>query len=181
VGLLALIAGTVSNLHMHLLVELPSVSPAGWRRWMSVDGMIVAASTTLLADSRAGSQGGYLPRALLVIFSSASLGANVAVAEPTTTGRVITARPSFSLIAAYELLMRQVRRVAQDAGPRQLARRSPGRAVMAAVAREPVPAGGILTPDRRMAGRDMQREAGEPGRGRLAAVGQGHREPIRSA
>ena len=35
---------------------------------------------------------------------------HVAVAEPTATGRVIAAWPSFALIAAYELLMRQVRR-----------------------------------------------------------------------
>jgi hypothetical protein len=54
VGLLALIAGTVSYLHMHLLVELRG--QPGWVAALtplSVDGMIVAASTTLLADSRA--------------------------------------------------------------------------------------------------------------------------------
>jgi uncharacterized protein DUF2637 len=76
---------------------------------LSVDGMIVAASTTLLSDSRSGSRGGVLPWALLVVGSVASLAANVAVAEPTVTGRVIAAWPSFALIAAYELLMRQVR------------------------------------------------------------------------
>ena len=80
---------------------------------MSVDGMIVAASTTLLADSRSGGRGGFLPWALLAAGSVASLAANVAVAEPTATGRVIAAWPSFSLIAAYELLMRQVRRAAE--------------------------------------------------------------------
>ena len=55
-----------------------------------------------------------MPWALLVAGSAASLAANVAVAEPTMTGRVIAAWPSFSLIAAYELLMRQVRRAAED-------------------------------------------------------------------
>jgi hypothetical protein len=78
----------------------------------SVDGMIVAASTTLLADSRAGERGGMLPWALLVAGSSASLAANVAVAQPTAVGRVIAAWPSFALIGAYEMLMRQVRRSA---------------------------------------------------------------------
>jgi hypothetical protein len=43
-----------------------------------------------------------LPWALLVAGSAASLAANVAVADPTATGRVIAAWPSFSLIAAYE-------------------------------------------------------------------------------
>ena len=79
---------------------------------LSVDGMIVAASTALLADSRSGGRGGLLPWALLVTGSVASLAANVAVAEPTATGRVIAAWPSFALIGSYELLMRQVRRAA---------------------------------------------------------------------
>jgi Protein of unknown function (DUF2637) len=60
--MLALIAATVSYLHMHLLVEVhgqpgrvAALTP------LSVDGMIVAASTTLLADSRSGGRGGILP------------------------------------------------------------------------------------------------------------------------
>jgi hypothetical protein len=59
VGLLALIVGTVSYLHMHLLAELHG--QPGWVAALtplSVDGMIVAASTTLLADSRAGERTG---------------------------------------------------------------------------------------------------------------------------
>jgi hypothetical protein len=110
VALLALIAGTVSYLHMHTLVGLHG--QPGWVAALtplSVDGMIVAASTTLLADSRSGSKGGALPWALLVIGSVASLAANVAVAEPTLIGRVIAAWPSFALTASYELLIRQVR------------------------------------------------------------------------
>jgi hypothetical protein len=57
--LLALIAGTVSYLHMHRLVELHG--QPGWVAVLtpfSVDGMIVAASITLLADSRTGRRGG---------------------------------------------------------------------------------------------------------------------------
>jgi hypothetical protein len=125
VALLALIAGTVSYLHMHLLVELHG--QPGWVAALtplSVDGMIVAASTTLLADSRSGGKGGVLPWALLVAGSVASLAANVAVAEPTLIGRVIAAWPSFALTASYELLTRQVRRGAAptesaDGQPRQ--------------------------------------------------------------
>ena len=67
VALLALIAGTVSYLHMHLLVA--RYGQPGWVAALtplSVDGMIVAASTTLLADSRCGRAGGALPWALLV-------------------------------------------------------------------------------------------------------------------
>jgi hypothetical protein len=115
VTILALIAGTVSYLHMHALVVLHG--QPGWVAALtplSVDGMIVAASTTLLAESRSGQRGGALPWVLLVIGSVASLAANVAVAEPTAVGRVIAAWPSFALIGSYELLMRQVRRAAAD-------------------------------------------------------------------
>jgi Protein of unknown function (DUF2637) len=55
VALLVLIARTVSYLHRTTLVELhgqPGLVAA--LTPFSVDGMIVAASTTLLADSRAG-------------------------------------------------------------------------------------------------------------------------------
>src|SRR5580658_4653087 len=65
VALLALIAGTVSYLHMHTLVALHG--QPGWVAALtplSVDGMIVAASTTLLADSRSGVRG-QLPAASL--------------------------------------------------------------------------------------------------------------------
>jgi Protein of unknown function (DUF2637) len=116
VALLAAIASTVSYLHMHELVA--SHGQPGWVAALtplSVDGMIVAASTTLLADSRSGSKGGVLPWVLLGIGSVASLAANVAVAEPSMTGRVIAAWPSFALIGSYELLMRQVRRTAAGA------------------------------------------------------------------
>jgi hypothetical protein len=114
VTVLALIAGTVSYMHMHELVALHG--QPGWVAALtplSVDGMIVAASTTLLADSRSGLGGGVLLWVLLVIGSAASLAANVAVAEPTLIGRMVAAWPSFALIGSYELLMRQVRRALQ--------------------------------------------------------------------
>ena len=92
VALLALIAGAVSYLHMHTLVALHG--QPGWVAALtplSVGGMIVAASTTLLADSRSGRTDEALPWALLVAGSIASLAANVAVAKPTAIGRVIAA------------------------------------------------------------------------------------------
>jgi hypothetical protein len=125
VALLAVIAGTVSYLHMHLLVA--AHGQPGWVAALtplSVDGMIVAASTTLLADSRSGSRGGSLPWLLLAAGSIASLAANVAVAEPTVTGRVIAAWPSFALIGSYELLMRQIRATATVSAPRRRTARS---------------------------------------------------------
>jgi Protein of unknown function (DUF2637) len=128
VALLALIAGTVSYLHMHMLVAL--YGQPGWVAALtplSVDGMILAASATLLADSRSGRRGGMPPWALLVAGSVASLAANVAVAEPALIGRVIAAWPSFALTASFELLTRQVRRGAAGAVGSAREERGPGR------------------------------------------------------
>jgi hypothetical protein len=104
--------------------------------------MIVAASTTLLADSRSGRKGGGLAWALLVAGSVANLAANVAVAEPTVIGRVIAAWPSFALTAC-ELLTRQVRRSATGV-------QADGK-----VETRPRPA----RPGRRVSGRDLQQRA----------------------
>jgi len=115
VGLLALIAGVVSFGHMHELArEAGERSLTAALIPFSVDGMIVASSMSLLVDSRAGRRGGVLPWTLLVLGSAASLAANVAAAVPTAEGRVIAAWPSFALMGAYELLMRQVRHAASS-------------------------------------------------------------------
>src|SRR5215831_11661586 len=147
VGLLALIAGTVSYLHMHTLVAWHG--QPGWVAALtpfSVDGMIVAASTTLLAESRSGGKGGVLPWALLVAGSVASLAANVAVAEPTLIGRVIAAWPSFALTASYELLTRQVRRGAAPAESGDGQPRRPRTAPVTSVKRAPTAGLRLLPP-----------------------------------
>lgn len=117
VALLALIAGVVSFGHVHELALA-----VGEDRFtaalipFSVDGMILASSLSLLVDSRSGRRGGVLPWMLLVLGSVASLCANVAAATPTIEGRVIAAWPSFALMGAYELLMRQIRNAVETTG-----------------------------------------------------------------
>ncbi|GGK82255.1 hypothetical protein Sme01_38330 [Sphaerisporangium melleum] len=69
---------------------------------------------SILLASRYGSRGGALAWILLTVGSLASLGANVAVAEPSVIGRVIAAWPSAALIGSYELLISQIRRVFSD-------------------------------------------------------------------
>ena len=116
VVLLAGIAAVVSYGHLHLLAARHGEGGlASALIPLSVDGMIVAASMSLLLDSRADRRGGVLPWALLIIGAAASLAANIAVAEPTVTGRLIAAWPSFALTASCELLMRQVRHAAARA------------------------------------------------------------------
>ncbi|GAA2116435.1 DUF2637 domain-containing protein [Actinomadura alba] len=80
---LAGIAAVLSYKHMFTLVcEYGETSWTAALLPASVDGMIVASSMTLLADSRSGRRSGFLPWTLLVVGSAASLAANVAVAEP---------------------------------------------------------------------------------------------------
>lgn len=113
--MLAGIAAVVSYSHMYELA-LRHGEPA-WRAALfplSVDGMIVGASMTLLGDARHGRRGGLLPWTLLILGSIASLAANVAVADPTMWSRIIHAWPSFALIGAYELLMREFRTTARS-------------------------------------------------------------------
>ncbi|MEU4323897.1 DUF2637 domain-containing protein [Nonomuraea dietziae] len=136
--LVALIAAAVSFRHTHELALIHCEDPlAAALIPLAVDGTIVAASMSLLLASRHGSRGGVLPWTLLIIASLASLGDNVAVAEPSLIGQVIAAWPSFALIGAYEMLMSQIRRFAKpydssdDAEPGaatvQLRRRAPDR------------------------------------------------------
>jgi hypothetical protein len=158
VVLLAGIAAVVSYGHLHLLaVRHGQGGLASALIPLSVDGMIVAASMSLLLDSRVGRRGGVLPWALLIVGAAASLAANIAVAEPTVTGRVIAAWPSFALTASYELLMRQVRHAAaraQESRPVELSAQQDERAAgaepqphavpgpQAGEGRRPVAAGG---------------------------------------
>jgi Protein of unknown function (DUF2637) len=151
VALLALIAGTVSYLHMHLLVELHG--QPGWvvaLTPLSVDGMIVVASTTLLADSCAGQRGGGAAVGASCRRQCGEPGRQRRGGPPTAAGRVIAAWPSFALIGAYELLMRQVRHGAAGGGksrrerrPRQLSTRETSDSVAPRLRRHSSGTGGV--------------------------------------
>ena len=120
VVVLAGIAAIVSYRHMFVLVH--RYGETSWTAVLlpvSVDGMIVASSMSLLASSRQGERSGVLPWVLLIVGSAASLAANVAVAEPSAVGRLIAAWPSAALIGSYELLMRQIRRTVVRGRPEQ--------------------------------------------------------------
>lgn len=111
--MLAAIAAVVSYSHMFELAQ--HHGEPQWRAALfplSVDGMMVVSSMTLLTDARNGRRGGLLPWTLLILGSLASLAANVAVADPTLWSRVIHAWPSFAPMGAYELLMRDFRTAA---------------------------------------------------------------------
>ena len=103
----ALVAAVASYEHMR---SLAAVAGEGWRSWLlpiSVDGLAVAASMTMLVRRRAGQPAGVLPWVALLLGLGASLAANVAAAEPTVVGRLVAAWPPVGLLLSYELLMQQ--------------------------------------------------------------------------
>jgi hypothetical protein len=105
----ALVAAVASYEHMRALAE---TAGEGWRAWLlpiSVDGLAVAASMTMLVRRRAGLPAGALAWVALLLGLGASLAANVAAAEPTVQGRLVAAWPPVGLLLAYELLMQQIK------------------------------------------------------------------------
>ncbi|MGH9248383.1 MAG: DUF2637 domain-containing protein [Acidimicrobiales bacterium] len=104
----AVVAAVASYDHQRALAELAG---EGWRAWLlpvSVDGLVVAASMSILVRRRAGLTAGSLAWTSLLAGIGASLAANVAAADPTAIGRVVAAWPPVALLLAWELLM-QVR------------------------------------------------------------------------
>jgi hypothetical protein len=105
----ALVAAVASYEHMRALA---ATAGEDWRAWLlpiSVDGLAVAASMTMLVRRRAGERAGGLAWLALLLGLGASLAANVAAAEPTVQGRLVAAWPPVGLLLAYELLMQQIK------------------------------------------------------------------------
>jgi hypothetical protein len=105
----ALVAAVASYDHQRMLAEMAG---EGWRSWLlplSVDGLVIAASMSMLVRRRAGLPAGALAWCALLLGVGASLSANVAAAEPTVVGRLVAAWPPVALLLAYELAMQQVR------------------------------------------------------------------------
>jgi hypothetical protein len=119
VALLAAIAAVVSFGHMRELALRHG--EASWSATLiplSVDGMVVAASMSVLLASRLGRRGEWLRWTLLIVGSLASLAANVAAANPNAVSRLIAAWPSFAFVGAYHLLQGQLRIGRVDAAER---------------------------------------------------------------
>jgi hypothetical protein len=105
----AVVAAVASYEHMRALA---AAAGEGWRSWLlpvSVDGLAVAASMTMLVRRRAGERAGGLAWTALLLGLGASLAANVAAAEPTLHGRLVAAWPPVGLLLSYELLMQQIK------------------------------------------------------------------------
>ncbi|MGH9190971.1 MAG: DUF2637 domain-containing protein [Acidimicrobiales bacterium] len=120
----ALVAAIASYDHQRLLADMAGED---WRAWLlpiSVDGLILTASRTMLTRQRAGRSAGWLAWTAMLAGLTASLAANVAGAHPTLVGRLVAAWPPVALLLAYELLMQQVRATSRrDTGRRTSPRR----------------------------------------------------------
>jgi Protein of unknown function (DUF2637) len=130
----ALVAAIASYDHQRLLAELAGEE---WRAWLlpiSVDGLILTASRTMLTRHRAASSAGWLAWTAMLAGLTASLAANVAGAQPTLVGRLVAAWPPVALLLAYELLMQQVRAASRPDTRRTAPPTRPRRAVAAASA-----------------------------------------------
>jgi hypothetical protein len=115
------VALVMSYDHMRLLADQ---SGEGWRAYLlpvSVDGLMIAASSVILARQRQRLAAGWLPWAALAAGVAASVAANIAQAghdlSPMAVdhdrllmqARVLAAWPPLAALAGVELLMRQLR------------------------------------------------------------------------
>ena len=109
VAAVAVVAAAASYSHMHDLAVKAGEGDMARVLPLSVDGLVVAATMTLLSARRAGRRAGALPWTALFLGLGASLAANVAAAEPTVVGRLVAAWPPVALALSFELLLRQTR------------------------------------------------------------------------
>lgn len=110
VGVVAVVAAVISYAHMQ---DLAFRAGEGWRSHLlplSVDGLLVAATTSILVARWRGHRAGWVAQLSLALGIAASIAANIAAAEPTLTGRLVAAWPPLALALATELLARQGRR-----------------------------------------------------------------------
>jgi hypothetical protein len=80
-----------------------------WSLPLSVDGMVLVASLTMLVRRWQNKPAGRLARAALLLGGLTSLAANITVAEPTLAGRLAAVWPPVCLLISIELLLQQIR------------------------------------------------------------------------
>lgn len=117
--LVAVTAAVISFSHVRAVaIRAGETELTSWLLPVSIDGAVVAAVSVLLADSRAGRRPRVLTWLLLVLGLAASLVANVASAQPTSTARAVAAWPPLALALGIEVLAGLARRTERGhAGP----------------------------------------------------------------
>ncbi|MFR9777711.1 DUF2637 domain-containing protein [Micromonospora sp. MS34] len=73
---------------------------------ISVDGMLIVASTEMMDDKRAGRPVRWSARTAFLAGVGASVAANIAAAQPTLGARIVAAWPAVALLLVVEMLSR---------------------------------------------------------------------------
>jgi hypothetical protein len=73
---------------------------------VSVDGMLVVASTAMVEDQRAGRRVRWSARTAFAAGVAASVAANIAAAKPSSGARIVAAWPALALLLVVEILAR---------------------------------------------------------------------------
>ncbi|WP_319462651.1 DUF2637 domain-containing protein [Micromonospora sp. RTP1Z1] len=73
---------------------------------ISVDGMLIVASTAMVEDKRAARPVRWSARIAFAAGVAASVGANIAAAHPTLGARIVAAWPAVALLLVVEMLSR---------------------------------------------------------------------------
>ena len=82
---------------------------------ISVDGMLIVASTSMVDDRRAGRPVRWSARIAFLTGVGASVAANIAAAQPTLGARIVAAWPAVALLLVVEMLSRARRAPASRA------------------------------------------------------------------
>ncbi|MGX4657380.1 DUF2637 domain-containing protein [Micromonospora sp. SCSIO 07396] len=134
---------------------------------ISVDGMLIVASTAMVDDKRAGRPVRWSARIAFLAGVGASVAANIAAAQPTLGARIVAAWPAVALLLVVEMLSR-ARRAPVSKAPAGDVGKAGGAATV--VAAEEVQATPDPTPatdmSMTMGASDALRRSGTPGRRR---------------
>lgn len=106
----AVTAAVISFRHVYsLAIEHGETSLAAALLPISIDGAITCCVVGIMGANRNNQRAGVMTWTLLVLALAASLGANIASAEPTLVGRLIAAWPPLAMGLGIEVVSAQIR------------------------------------------------------------------------
>jgi len=106
-GAVTMIAAWSSWSHMvHVALRFGERPEVAYVLPISVDGMLVVASTAMVEDKRAGRNVRWSARVAFGAGVAASVAANIAAAHPTPGARIVAAWPALAMLLVVEILSR---------------------------------------------------------------------------
>jgi hypothetical protein len=103
----ASIAAWSSWSHMvHVALRFGERAEVAYVLPLSVDGMLIVASTVMVDDQRHGGRVRWSARIAFIAGVAASVAANIAAAAPTVGARIVAAWPAVALLLVVEMLAR---------------------------------------------------------------------------